>query len=58
MHDELIAARAGFETNLNTAAELGQYTTMLALVSAGLWVGIVPSGAAKTLPRNVISSLP
>ncbi|EJM69478.1 transcriptional regulator [Pseudomonas sp. GM50] len=55
MHDELIAALAGFDTKLNIAAELGEYTTMLALVSAGLGFGVVPAEAARALPPNVIA---
>jgi DNA-binding transcriptional LysR family regulator len=55
MHDELIAALAGFDTKLNIAAELGEYTTMLALVPAGLGFGVVPAEAARALPPNVIA---
>ncbi|MGH8384275.1 MAG: LysR family transcriptional regulator [Pseudomonas sp.] len=55
MHDELLAALAGFDTQLNIAAELGEYTTMLALVSAGLGMGVVPAEAARALPPNVIA---
>ncbi|WP_449433227.1 LysR substrate-binding domain-containing protein [Pseudomonas putida] len=53
MHDELLAAFAQLGTQLHIAAELGEYTTMLALVAAGLGFGIVPAAAARALPPNV-----
>ncbi len=39
----------------NIASELGEFTTMLALVSAGLGVGVLPQQAARALPANCVS---
>ena len=46
-------ARQG--AHLPHATELGEFTTMLALVSAGLGVGLLPANAGRALPANVIS---
>lgn len=40
---------------LEIASELGEFTTMLALVSAGLGVGVLPLQAARALPANCVS---
>ena len=40
---------------LEIAAELGEFTTMLALVCAGLGVGVLPQQAARALPANCVS---
>ncbi len=40
---------------LQIASELGEFTTMLALVSAGLGVGVLPQQAARALPANCVS---
>lgn len=40
---------------LNIASEIGEFTSMLALVSAGLGVGLVPAQAGRALPVNVVS---
>lgn len=40
---------------LEIASELGEFTTMLALVSAGLGVGVLPQQAARALPSNCVS---
>lgn len=40
---------------LTIASELGEFTTMLALVSAGLGIGVLPSQAARALPANCVS---
>ncbi|TFY87408.1 LysR family transcriptional regulator [Pseudomonas kairouanensis] len=37
------------------ASELGEFTTMLALVSAGLGIGLLPTNAARALPADVVS---
>lgn len=55
LQDELIAALVRAGVHLQIAAELGEFTTMLALVSAGLGVGLLPSQAARALPPNVIA---
>ncbi|TKJ77957.1 LysR family transcriptional regulator [Pseudomonas sp. CFBP13509] len=40
---------------LQIASELGEFTTMLALVCAGLGVGVLPQQAARALPANCVS---
>jgi len=40
---------------LQIAYELGEFTTMLALVCAGLGVGVLPQQAARALPANCVS---
>jgi DNA-binding transcriptional LysR family regulator len=42
-------------SRLEVADELGEFTTMLALVSAGLGIGLLPHLAASALPPNVVS---
>jgi len=54
-HDALMLALNSQGTPLTIASELGEFTTMLALVSAGLGVGLLPANAARALPANVIS---
>lgn len=54
-HDELIHAFATHGVALPVAAELGEFTTMLALVSAGLGVGVLPHEAARALPENCVA---
>jgi DNA-binding transcriptional LysR family regulator len=36
-------------------SELGEFTTMLALVAAGLGVGLLPAHAALAVPPNVVA---
>jgi DNA-binding transcriptional LysR family regulator len=40
---------------LQIGSELGEFTTMLALVSAGLGIGLLPANAGRALPANVVS---
>ncbi|NWA02540.1 LysR family transcriptional regulator [Pseudomonas gingeri] len=54
-HDGLMQALANLDVQLQIASELGEFTTMLALVSAGLGVGLLPSHAGRALPVNVVS---
>lgn len=54
-HDELVHAFAAQGVALEVAAELGEFTTMLALVSAGLGVGVLPHEAARALPENCVA---
>ncbi|MGY2293250.1 LysR family transcriptional regulator [Pseudomonas sp. SDO528_S397] len=54
-YDEFIQAMAGCGVTLTIAAELGEFTTMLALVSAGLGVGLLPHQAARALPAHCVS---
>jgi DNA-binding transcriptional LysR family regulator len=54
-YDELLQALGSHGAQLEIASELGEFTTMLALVAAGLGVGLLPSHAGRALPANVIS---
>lgn len=54
-HDELMQALTRQGAQLENTSELGEFTTMLALVSAGLGVGLLPANAGRALPANVIS---
>ena len=53
-YDELMQAFNRQGAQLHIATELGEFTTMLALVSAGLGVGLLPANAGRALPANVI----
>lgn len=54
-HDGLLRAIAHEGGKLEVAEELGEFTTMLALVSAGLGIGLLPYHAGRALPPNVVS---
>ena len=54
-YDELMQTLTRQGAQLQIATELGEFTTMLALVSAGLGVGLLPANAGRALPANVIS---
>lgn len=54
-HDELMQALKNHHAPLIIASELGEFTTMLALVSAGLGIGLLPANAARALPGNVVA---
>ena len=54
-YDEVMQALTQRGAHLQNATELGEFTTMLALVSAGLGVGLLPANAGRALPANVIS---
>lgn len=54
-HDGLLRAIAEQGGKLDIADELGEFTTMLALVSAGLGIGLLPQHAGRALPPNVVS---
>lgn len=54
-HDGLLQAIADQGGKLDIAEELGEFTTMLALVSAGLGIGLLPHHAGRALPPNVVS---
>jgi DNA-binding transcriptional LysR family regulator len=54
-HDGLLRAIAEQGGKLEIADELGEFTTMLALVSAGLGIGLLPLHAGRALPPNVVS---
>jgi DNA-binding transcriptional LysR family regulator len=55
MYDEMLVALRQQRVSLEIAAELGEYTTMLALISAGLGIGVIPQHAAMALPPRVIA---
>ncbi|NWA24215.1 LysR family transcriptional regulator [Pseudomonas gingeri] len=54
-YDEWVQALGRYGVTLEIASELGEFTTMLALVSAGLGIGILPYQAARALPGNCVS---
>ena len=54
-YDELMQTLRSQGVELQVDSELGEFTTMLALVSAGLGVGLLPVNAGRALPTNVIS---
>lgn len=53
--DQLRQALEQCGATLQIASEIGEFTSMLALVSAGLGIGLVPAEAARALPANVLS---
>jgi DNA-binding transcriptional LysR family regulator len=54
-HDELLVALKREGADLNIVQELGEFTTMLALVAAGLGIGMIPAEAAIALPPKVVA---
>lgn len=54
-HDELLVALKRGGVDLEIAQELGEFTTMLALVAAGMGIGMIPSEAASALPPKVVA---
>lgn len=54
-YDELMQSLNQQGVQLQIASELGEFTTMLALVSAGLGIGLLPANAGRALPAQVIS---
>lgn len=54
-YDDLMLALRGAGLNPLIASELGEFTTMLALVAAGLGVGLLPAHAALAVPPNVVA---
>jgi DNA-binding transcriptional LysR family regulator len=54
-YDSLLQAIAAQGGKLAVADELGEFTTMLALVAAGLGIGLLPLNAARALPPGVIA---
>jgi DNA-binding transcriptional LysR family regulator len=54
-HDDMLVALKREGADLNIAQELGEFSTMLALVSAGLGIGVIPAAAAMALPPKVVA---
>lgn len=54
-HDEMLVALKREGADLDIAQELGEFTTMLALVAAGLGIGMIPAEAAIALPPKVVA---
>lgn len=52
-HDEFLLAMRRCGTPLAIAQELGEFTTMVALIAAGMGIGIVPQLALAARPDNV-----
>lgn len=55
LYDEMLLAFRQQRVSLQIAAELGEYATMLALISAGLGIGVIPTHAAMALPPKVVA---
>ena len=55
LYDQMLAGFHRRKITLTIAREMGEFTTQLALVAAGLGVGILPSGAASALPMGVVT---
>ncbi|MCU1716691.1 LysR family transcriptional regulator [Pseudomonas sp. 5P_3.1_Bac2] len=54
-YDQMMQALNALGVQLEVASELGEFTTMLALVSAGMGIGLLPANAARALPSNVLA---
>ncbi|WP_300731457.1 LysR family transcriptional regulator [Pseudomonas sp.] len=54
-YDELMQALNRQGVQLHIASELGEFTTMLALVAAGLGIGLLPANAGRALPAHVVA---
>jgi DNA-binding transcriptional LysR family regulator len=55
LYDQMLAGFHRRKVALTIAREMGEFTTQLALVAAGLGIGILPSGAASALPVGVVT---
>ena len=55
LYDQMLAGFHRRKVTLTIAREMGEFTTQLALVAAGLGIGILPSGAASALPAGVVT---
>ncbi|WP_213880281.1 LysR substrate-binding domain-containing protein [Pseudomonas sp. dw_358] len=54
LHDLMLVAFHQGGAQLQWARELGEFTTMLALVASGQGIGLVPAQAAAVLPPGVV----
>ena len=52
-YDEFLAQMSRCGANLSILQELGEFTTMVALVAAGMGIGVVPKLAMTAKPENV-----
>jgi len=55
LYDQMLAGFHRRKVTLTIAREMGEFTTQLALVAAGLGLGILPSGASSALPVGVVT---
>jgi DNA-binding transcriptional LysR family regulator len=55
LYDQMLVSFHQQKVTLQIARELGEFTTMLALVASGLGLGVVPQGAASALPPGVVT---
>lgn len=55
LYDQMLAGFHRRKVTLTIAREMGEFTSQLALVAAGLGIGILPSGAASALPEGVVT---
>ncbi|WP_249676130.1 LysR family transcriptional regulator [Pseudomonas abieticivorans] len=55
LYDQMLVAFHKRKVTLQIARELGEFTTMLALVAAGWGLGVLPAGAASALPPGVVT---
>ena len=55
LYDQMLAGFHRRKVTLTIAREMGEFTSQLALVAAGLGIGILPSGAASALPAGVVT---
>lgn len=55
LHDLMLVAFHQRQIALHWARELGEFTTMLALVASGQGIGLVPAQAAAVLPPGVVT---
>lgn len=55
LYDRMLVSFQHRQVTLQIGRELGEFTTLLALVASGLGLGIAPAGAAAALPPNVLA---
>lgn len=54
LYDQMLVGFHRRKITLTIAREMGEFPTLLALVAAGLGIGILPDGAASALPAGVV----
>jgi DNA-binding transcriptional LysR family regulator len=55
LYDGMLLALRQQRVTLDIAQELGEFTTLIAFVAAGLGIGVMPLNAAAALPPNVVA---